>query len=496
MVTPKTTEDHGEAWGFSLVYTGSFKAEVEKSPQGLHRVSMGMHQDQLSWPLQPGESLTTPECVGVYSNTGLGGMSRKFHRLYRNHLIKSPFGKKPRPTLLNCWEGVYFNFDENTVQKLAEATADLGFKLFVLDDGWFGNKYPRNNDHAGLGDWDTNKTKFPNGLKTAVEKACDLKIADSDEKLQFGLWIEPEMVNPKSELYEKHPDWVLHAGKHVRTEGRQQLVLNLALPEVQEWIINEVSDILSRGPITYIKWDHNRGTHESPTPANHHAYQIGMYKVFEALTSKFPEVLWEGCASGGARFDPGLLQYFPQVWTSDSMDAQDRLHMQFGTSMVYPASTMGAHIGCNPNHVTGRSTPMEFRAHVAMMGGSFGMELDPAEMPEEDKKVVPGLIALAERANPIVVNGDMWRLSVPDESQHPAVLFIAEDGKQAVLFAYQMCHTTVYAKPVIYLRGLDAEAKYKLDGDKVYSGATLMNGGMRFDYKQDWESKVVFIEKV
>ncbi|SPO03158.1 probable alpha-galactosidase C precursor [Cephalotrichum gorgonifer] len=500
LVSSSTTESHGDAWGFSLVYTGSFNIEVEQSPQGLTRVLVGMNPSQLSCPLGPGESLTSPECVSVFSSSGVGNMSRKFHKLYRRNLIKSKFVNEPRPALLNSWEGVYFDVNEATIDRLAQASANLGVKLFVLDDGWFGDKHPRINDKAGLGDWVVNPKRFPNSLKPVAENVCKLKVAGStdDTRLKFGLWIEPEMVNARSELYEQHPDWILHAGDYPRSETRQQLVLNVALPEVQEFIIAAVTRILEDAPISYVKWDHNRGTHESPSPANHHAYILGIYRVFDVLTSRFPDILWEGCASGGGRFDPGILQYFPQVWTSDGTDPLDRISIQFGTSLVYPPSTMGAHISVSPNEITGRSTPLQFRAHVAMMGGSFGLELDPDVMPEDDRAQIPGLIALAEKINPIVIRGDMWRLNLPETSNYPSALFISEDGNQAVLFAFQIRTTNVHNYPFLRLQGLDPSAKYKLDvdGERIVSGATLMNGGIQFRFGSDYDSKVVLLEKV
>ncbi|KAF4980008.1 hypothetical protein FZEAL_3870 [Fusarium zealandicum] len=496
LVLPSTTESHGEAWGFSLVYSGSFKIEVEKSPQGLTRALVGMNPCQLSWPLKPGESLESPECVSVFSNSGIGHMSRTFHRLYRQNLIKSKFVNKPRPILLNSWEGLYFNYGETIIYSLAEEAAKLGAKLFVLDDGWFGDKHPRVDSYAGLGDWVVNRERFPNGLKELAEKVIALRAADTKENLQFGLWFEPEMVNKKSMLYEEHPEWALHAGDYPRTEARHQLVLNVALPEVQEFIVESVSKILEDVPITYIKWDANRGIHEISTPDNYHAYVLGMYHVFKELTSKFPDVLWEGCGSGGGRFDPGILQYFPQIWASDNTDALDRIHIQFGNSLVYPPSTMGAHVSAVPNDITGRTTPIRFRAHVAMMGGSFGLELNPAAIPEDDRAQIPDLLALAEKVNPIIVRGDMWRLNLPEDSNYPAALFISEDGDQAVLFVFQIRATTVHSFPIFRLQGLDASANYKVGDEGIYSGATLMNGGIQYRFGTDYDSKVVLLEKI
>ncbi|RDW93025.1 alpha-galactosidase [Aspergillus mulundensis] len=477
LVHPSTTESQGKAWGFNLIYTGSFSAQVKKGSQG------------------PGETLTSPEAVSIYSNTGIGGMSRKFHRLYRKHLIKSKFATSDRPPLLNSWEGVYFDFNRSTIKTLAEQSAALGISLFVMDDGWFGDKYPRNSDNAGLGDWTANPAKFPNGLEPVVEDITNITVnnTSSDKNLRFGIWVEPEMVNPNSSLYRSHPDWALHAGPYPRTERRNQLVLNLALTEVQDFIIDFMTNLLNSADISYIKWDNNRGMHEQPSPSNNHLYMLGLYRVFDTLTTRFPDVLWEGCASGGGRFDPGVLQYFPQIWTSDNTDGVDRVGIQFGTSLAYPPSAMGAHLSAVPNHQTGRTVPLEFRAHVAMMGGSFGLELDPGTI--QDEPAVPELIALAEKVNPLVLNGDLYRLRLPEDSQWPAALFVAEDGSQAVLFYFQLAPNVNHAAPWVRLQGLEPEARYAVDGEGTYSGATLMNLGLQYTFATEYGSKVVFLER-
>jgi alpha-galactosidase len=423
-------------------------------------------------------------------------MSRSLHRLYRKHLMKSKFATDNRPVLLNSWEGLYFDINQENMYRMAQESAALSVKLFVMDDGWFGDKYPRVSDAAGLGDWIPNPTRFPNGLAPLVDAITSLKVANSSENLRFGIWVEPEMVNPESGLYHEHPDWVLHAGSYPRTEQRNQLVLNLALPEVQEFVIDAITKILNSANISYVKWDHNRAINETPSPAANHAYMLGMYRVFDTLTSRFPDILWEGCASGGGRFDPGILQYFPQVWTSDDTDAVERIFIQMGTSLVYPASAMGAHVSAVPNHQTGRAVPLTFRAHVAMMGGSFGFELDPLKMRPDEKDAVPELIALAEKVNPIVLKGDMWRLSLPEESNWPAVLFISEDGARAVLFFFQLSPNVNHTMPRVRLQGLDPGAMYRLDEQGPYSGDTLMNLGLQYSFSSDYGSKVVFLEKV
>ncbi|TDZ15153.1 Alpha-galactosidase 2 [Colletotrichum orbiculare MAFF 240422] len=496
LVSPDTTESQGQAWGFSLVYTGSFSVEVEKGSQGFTRAMLGFNPYQLSWPLGPGETLTTPEVVAVYSEEGIGGMSRKFHRLFRNHLMRAKQVPETRPALLNSWEGLYFDYNETTVYELAEKAADLGVKLFVLDDGWFGEEYPRVTDNAGLGDWQVNPERFPDGLPSLVNRVVDLPVTNSSDKLQFGLWFEPEMVNPNSTLYHEHPDWVLHAGNYPRTVRRSQLVLNVALPEVQDFIIESVSNILSSSPISYVKWDNNRGFHETPVPGISHSYMLGIYHVFDVLTSRFPDVLWEGCASGGGRFDPGVLHYFPQIWTSDNTDALERISIQFGTSLAYPLSAMGAHVSAVPNHQTARTIPIRFRAHVAMMGGSFGLELNPADISDEDRAQIPDLMALAETVNPIVIGGDLWRLNLPGESNWPAALVISEDQAQAVLFYFQVRSLWNHARPRLRLQGLDPEASYSLDGNGTYSGATLMSTGVQYAFEGDYDSRVILLQKV
>lgn len=495
LVHPTTTESQGEAWGFSLVYTGSFRVDVEKGSQGFTRALLGFNPNQLSWKLGPGETLTSPECVSVYSKDGIGGMSRSLHRLYRNHLIKSKFATSDRPVLLNSWEGLYFDFNQTSIYRLAEDTADLGVKLFVMDDGWFGDKYPRTSDSAGLGDWVPNPNRFPNGLEPLVNNVTDLKPANSSSNLRFGIWVEPEMVNPKSALYDKHPDWALHAGPYPRSEMRNQLVLNLALPEVQDYIIDSVSRILSNSDITYVKWDNNRGIHETPSPSTAHAYMLGMYRVFDTLTTRFPHVLWEGCGSGGGRFDPGVLQYFPQIWTSDDTDAVERISIQLGTSLAYPPSAMGAHISAVPNHQTSRRVPVSLRAHVAMMGGSFGLELDPADLDEDERAELPRLIALAERVNPVVLKGDLYRLALPEESNWPAVLFVDEHGERAVLFYFQVRANVNHAAPWVRLQGLEAGAMYRVEGRGRFSAATLMNMGLQIALEGDYGSEVVVLER-
>lgn len=496
LVSPKTDEATGDAYGFNLVYSGSFSVDVERFAYGKVRAMIGLNPLHLSYPLASGESFQSPECVSVYSSHGLGGMSRSFHRLYRDNLCRSKFVYQPRPVLLNSWEAVFCDFDAKRLLELATSAADLGVKLFVLDDGWFGNgKNARTHTKAGLGDWVPNKERFPNGFSSFVDDVSALPTS-SGEPLQFGIWVEPEMVNPHSDLYEKHPDWVMHSGNHDRTEKRDQLVLDLGRQEVQEYILEMMGDLLASADIRYIKWDCNRGINEMPSPHYSHRYVLGLYRVLGELNHRFPDVLFEGCASGGGRFDPGILHYWSQSWTSDNTDAVDRLSIQFGTTLAYPASSMGCHVSACPNEQVGRTTPLEFRAHVAMMGGSFGFELAMEHMSEEERVAVPDLIKFSERINPIIIHGDLYRLALPIESNIPAALYLDQSGDVGVLFVFRISTVLRTDVPGVKLQGLKADADYRVDG-VVYSGAQLMNVGMKFKWAvKDYQSKVCIVERV
>ncbi|KAI1805393.1 glycoside hydrolase family 36 protein [Daldinia bambusicola] len=499
LASPSTTESLGPATGYSLVYTGSFSANVERWSTGWVRVLLGLNPLHLSWPLGPGEVFTSPEVVSVYSEKGLGGMSRSFHSLFRNHLSRSNYTFETRPPLLNSWEGLGFDFNQSSMVKLAEDAAGLGCSLFVNDDGWFGTNYPRNNDSLGLGDWTPNPAKFPDGLGPYVEQVDRITVQNTSEHVKFGLWVEPEMVNPDSDLYRQHPDWCMHAGSHTRTLQRNQLVLNLGLEEVQNYIITTIEKILDSAPIKYIKWDNNRGIHEMSSPSANHAYILGLYRVIDNLTTTHPEILWEGCASGGGRFDAGLLHYWPQSWTSDDTDGLERLHIQFGTSYPYPPSAMGCHVSAVPNQQTGRTTSLAFRAAVASMCGSFGFELDPSTLTQEERDTIPVLISTQQKINPIVINGDFYRLALPDQSNWPAAMFVSPGQDSAVLFAFQIRSALKPVPPPLKLQGLDPNAKYKVSNgtwEQNWSGSTLMNTGLSLRWpNSDYESVILTLDR-
>ncbi|KAK3625146.1 hypothetical protein LTR56_020603 [Elasticomyces elasticus] len=469
LISPTTTESSGEAWGFNLVYSGSFAATTERFSNGFIRVLLGLNSLHASIPVPPGGTFQAPEVVSVYSSEGLGGMSRSYHDLYRNHLSRSNHTFETRPVLLNSWEGLGFDINQTSLDSLAKQTADLGIQLFVNDDGWFGQTpYARINDTAGLGDWTPNPDHFPNGLGP---------------------------VNPNSTLYNEHPDWVMYQGKHARTLTRNQLVLNVGLPEVQEYIIEAISNLINSANIRYIKWDNNRGIHEMPSPAADYAYMLGLYRVIDNLTTTYPEILFEGCASGGGRFDAGLLHYWPQHWTSDNTDASNRLTIQMGTTIMYPPSAMACHVSAVPNGVSQRNISIDYRAHVALMCGSFGFELRPDDLSAEERAAIPGILANWELINPIVISGSFYRLRLPDDSNWPAVQLVSKDETTAVVFAFQQQAMIKPAPPPLRMAGLNATAMYRSTAfNGTYSGATLMNAGLNLAFEvADYQSMLIYL---
>lgn len=502
LVSPTTTESSGEAWGFNLIYTGSFAATAERFSQGFIRVLLGLNEIHSSLNVAPGETFTSPEAVAIYSSEGLGGMSRSFHDLYKNHLSRAKQTHQTRPVLLNSWEGSGFDYTAESLEELAGQADALGVRLFVNDDGWFGVEYPRDNDTMGLGDWYPNPAKFPDGLAPYVASVNNYSTTGdgpySNEPLKFGIWVEPEMVNPNSTLYHEHPEWAMGGTTKLRNHlslTRNQLVLNVALPEVQDYIITFMSKLLDTANIQYIKWDNNRGIHELPTPATDHQYILGLYHIIDTLTTKYPNVLWEGCASGGGRFDAGLLHYWPQSWTSDNTDASNRLTIQLGTSLAYPPSAMGCHVSAIPNGLTHRNISIHYRAHVALMCGSFGFELNPSDLSAEETSAIPSIMQQADKINPIVISGDFYRLRLPDESNWPAVQFVTKEKNESVVFAFQQQAMIKPTPPPLKLQGLDAKKRYWNDADNgTYSGATYMNQGLNLRWEtEDYQSRVVWL---
>jgi alpha-galactosidase len=476
LLSKNAGENYGEVYGFSLVYSGSFIAQVEVDQFDTARVSMGINPFDFTWKLEPGSSFQTPEAVMVYSDRGLGHMSREYHRLYRSRLCRGKHRDSSRPVLINNWEATYFDFNAEKILDIAREGANLGMELFVLDDGWFGK---RDSDNCSLGDWFVDKRKLPDGLKDLASKVNQLG-------LKFGLWFEPEMISPDSDLYRAHPDWCLHVPGRKRTEARNQLVLDYSRKDVCDAIIKMVSDILSTAPVAYVKWDMNRNMTEigsAVLPADRqretaHRYILGLYRVMEEITSRFPDILFESCSGGGGRFDPGILYYMPQTWTSDDTDAVERLKIQHGTSIVYPAGTMGAHVSAVPNHQVGRSTPIETRGNAAMCG-NFGYELDLTKLSEADKAAVREQVRTYKEIRHIIQFGDMYRLLSPFEGNETAWIFVTEDKSEAFLTFFRVLAQPHAPLSRIRLEGLDEARNYKLEGmDLIMGGDILMNFGL------------------
>ena len=469
-------EFQGQVYGFSLVYSGNFLAQTEVDNYDTARVLMGIHPNGFKWTLGKGESFQTPEMVMVYSEAGLNGMSQTFHKLYRTRLARGTWRDKVRPILINSWEAFYFDFDAPKLLGLADAATDLGMELFVLDDGWFGK---RDDSTSSLGDWYPNEEKLKGTLKELAEKI-------NAKGLKFGLWIEPEMTNKDSDLYRAHPDWLLaEQGKRI-CHSRNQYVLDFSKKEVREYIGDMLENLLAEVPVSYIKWDLNRTFSEVFSNGNDREYQgkvchkyiLGVYELYERLTSRFPHVLFESCASGGARFDPGMLYYAPQGWTSDDTDAIERLKIQYGTSMVYPVSCMGSHVSASPNHQTNRVTPIETRADVAYFG-TFGYELDLLKLDEEDKAEIRRQIAFMKEKRDLIQKGTFYRLKSPFEGNETAWMIVSEDQKKALVGYYRVMQPVNVGFKRLKLKGLKEDTCYKVSG-YAYDcyGDELMQVGM------------------
>ena len=475
---PSTTEESGEAWGVTIAYSGNFLAEADVDPHGTTRLRIGIHPDAFAWPLEPGEAFTTPEALLAWSGDGLGGMSEALHGLLRERMARGPWRDADRPVLLNNWEGTYFDFDHDRIVEMAKAAKEMGIELFVLDDGWFG---ARDDDHRGLGDWMVNTRKLPHGLHGLAGEVHALG-------MKFGLWIEPEMVNADSDLFRAHPDWAIGVPGRKRTEHRQQLVLDFARPEVVEHIADAIGAVLASAPIDYVKWDWNRFITEPFSPSLpperqgefFHRYTVGMYDLYRRLTKRFPKILFESCASGGARFDAGMLAWAPQAWTSDDTDAVERLAIQWGSSLAYPLSSMAAHVSAVPNHQTGRLTPLAFRAAVAMFG-TFGYELDPTAMTAAERAEVARQVAFYVERRDLFQRGRFLRLRSPFEGDgnETAWMVAAADGSRAVAAQYRVLQRPMPMRDRLRLRGLDPSARYSVTAWSAFDAplGTFERGG-------------------
>jgi alpha-galactosidase len=473
----QTTESEGEAYGFGLIYSGNFIAQAQVDSYDVTRIMLGINPFEFEWTLNPIDEFQTPEAVMIYSDCGLNKMSQAFHELCRNNLMRGKWKDKVRPILINNWEATYFDFDESKILNIAQKAKDLGMELFVLDDGWFGK---RDDDTTSLGDWYSDLNKLPNGVSGLSKKIKQLGIS-------FGLWFEPEMVNEISDLYKAHPEWVISTPNRNKSYGRNQFVLDYSNNEVVEFIFNMMAEVISNSEIDYIKWDMNRNITEAFTATLEaenqkeffHRYILGVYKLYEKLINEFPNILFESCASGGARFDLGMMYYAPQAWSSDDTDAVERIKIQYGTSMVYPLVSMGSHVSAIPNHQVGRETSLKMRANVAYFG-TFGYELDLTKLTEQEQEEVTAQVEFFKRYREVIQFGDFYRIKSPFEENGNAVwMIVSKDKKIAIVAYYKVLAIPNTSIKKIKLLGLDEELEYqRTDTGMLFGGDELMNMGL------------------
>ena len=496
--------NNGRVYGINFIYSGNFVADVQKNQFESLRVVMGINPENFCWKLNAGEQFNTPQAVLVYSDKGLNGMSRAFHDLYRDHLIRSPYKKSPRPVLINNWEATYFNFDTQKLLDIAREASKDGIEMLVMDDGWFGH---RSFDDSSLGDWYVNEEKIKGGLKHLVEEVNKLG-------MKFGIWFEPEMISPDSDLYRAHPDWAIQIPGREPGMSRQQLVLDITRKEVRDYAYECVAKILRSANIEYVKWDMNRQLSDigsSSLAADqmgefYHRYVLALYEMQERLITEFPKLLLENCSGGGARFDPGMFYYSPQIWCSDDTDAIERLAIQEGTALVYPLSTMGAHVSVCPNHACGRVTPFKTRGYVAL-SGTFGYELDITKLSPEERSLIPHQIELYKKYSGLVRNGDYQRIaSWSDGGDVDCWASVSKDKKSALVTFVQIMNHPNYKTRFIKIQDLNPDAKYKVSfpdenqkdfPPQTLTGLTLAKAG--FAVRRDWgdyQAKLIYIEEI
>lgn len=470
---PDTTEKAGNCYGMMMLYSGNFLAEAEQSQFGQTRVILGLQEELFHYPLEPGEKLTVPETVLSFSCSGFETLSHTYHRCVRDHICDPKWRNAARPVLINSWEAAYFHFDGEKILSFAKAAKELDIDMLVLDDGWFGK---RDDDNSGLGDWIVNTQKLGCTMGELSGRIHALG-------MKFGLWFEPEMVSEDSDLYREHPDWALQIPGRGPAHSRNQLVLDFSRKDVRDCIFAQVCDVLDHAKIDYVKLDMNRSlvdiySHQRTVGQISYDYVLGVYDFLDRLTTRYPELLIESCSGGGGRFDAGMMYYTPQIWCSDNTDAVDRLWIQHGTSYFYPLSTVGSHVSAVPNHQTGRVTPLKTRGVVAM-AGTFGYELDPRSLTDEEKQEVRAQVKTYRESAELLRNGDYYRLTDPNEEEYVAWQLVSPDRREVIFSAVSTRRHANQAHRCVRLRGLIPDAVY-VDSDTgdAYTGAALMNGGI------------------
>ncbi|MGN0403141.1 MAG: alpha-galactosidase [Acetatifactor sp.] len=493
LVSEKATRESGSVYGFHFVYSGNFLAQVERTQFDSLRIQMGIHPKNFKFEVRPGEEFFAPEVVMVYSCEGLGGMSRTFHDLYRRHLIRSPYKDRERPILINNWEATYFDFDTEKLLSIAREAKKAGIEMLVMDDGWFGC---RNDDNSSLGDWQVNEKKLPGGLKVLVDEVNKIG-------LKFGIWFEPEMVSPDSDLYRAHPDWAIGIQGRTPCKSRNQYVLDITRPDVREYVYESVAKILHSANIEYVKWDMNRQLSDLGSGylgrenqgELSHRYVLAVYELQERLLREFPNLLLENCSGGGARFDPGMLYYSPQIWCSDDTDAIERLSIQEGTALLYPLSSIGAHVSVCPNHTVGRVTPFSTRGNVAL-AGTFGYELDITKLSEDERNMIPLQTAMYHKYNRLVREGDYYRIaSYAENHLYDCYAVISKDKREVLITYVQVLNQPNFHSRRIKLTGLISDRKYRdEETGKSYYGDTLMHAGIPVQNMWgDFQSKLIHL---
>ena len=504
-VTDHNTDwNSGRAYGVNFIYSGNFLAQVQSNQFNSIRIQMGINPANFTWKLTKGETFTSPQAVLSYSDNGLNGMTHQFHNLYRQNLIRSPYKNKMRPILINNWEATYFNFNTEKLLDIAREASKDGIEMLVMDDGWFGK---RDDDNSGLGDWVVNENKIQGGLKHLVDEVNKLG-------MKFGIWFEPEMVCPDSDLYRAHPDWAIQIKGRTPGLARNQLVLDITRKEVRDYAYESVAKILRSANIEYVKWDMNRqltdigsvGLPPDQMGEFYHRYVLAMYEMQNRLVTEFPYLLLENCSGGGARFDPGMLYFSPQIWTSDDTDAIERLSIQEGTALMYPLSCMGAHVSVCPNHAVGRNTPFKTRGYVAL-SGTFGYELDITKLSKEDRMEIPNQISLYKKFNEIIRQGDYYKIaSFRENNLYDSWISVSEDKSKALMTFVQVLNHANYKTFIIKIPGLDENATYKItypDEDQKefppisLTGRTLKKAGLSINRMWgDFAAKLIYFEKI